>query len=239
MAEHDTTKGNPPPDATADRELLTRVQARDTQAENALCARYRAELTKLAEAILHNMPDADDCVSLTLAKSMKYLQSGKAPTNFEAWITTVCRNTACDLLEKRRNRNKVESLFGSGDCDQSDPAPSPLAVLATHAEMLPSEETRLAIAAAFGHCRKRLTQALRKVLVLRYGLATNVAYTFDEISKLMSSPKRKVESVAKLRKTRTPTVKNQLSNARKRLWQCIRDQMYREERASKSRGLPR
>lgn len=63
-----------------------------------LCRRYYGPLVAIADAILGDRHLAEDAAQQALAKAAFRLPNLRKPEQFGAWLATICRNMARDLL---------------------------------------------------------------------------------------------------------------------------------------------
>ena len=83
-----------------------------------LCHRYYPSLVAVARAVLGDGHLAEDAAQEALAAACRRMGALKEPARFGAWLTTICRNRATDIL---RRWPKVERLgerdFPAATCD--------------------------------------------------------------------------------------------------------------------------
>jgi RNA polymerase sigma-70 factor (ECF subfamily) len=106
----------------------------------ALCHRYYQSLVAIARAVLGDGHLAEDAAQEALAKACRHLDGLKTPNRFGAWLATICRNEARDILRRRPN---VESL-GERDVPVETPAPdSEVDVVRRALDSMPPESREL------------------------------------------------------------------------------------------------
>lgn len=100
----------------SDAELLARVVAGDADAVGALYDRHGQTAYTLAMAIVHGASDADDVVANTFA------QLWRTAARFDpdrgsvaAWITTMTRTRALDLLRAGKRRSRLHERAAAED----------------------------------------------------------------------------------------------------------------------------
>lgn len=90
-----------------DEELVSAVMGGDVDSFVVLCHRYYPLLVAIARAVLGDGHLAEDAAQETFAKVCRRLNDLKNPKRFGAWIATICRNEAGDIL---RRSPKIISL---------------------------------------------------------------------------------------------------------------------------------
>lgn len=64
----------------------------------------------LAYAITSNRYDAEDVLQDTMIKVVRYAGTYQSGTNARAWVLTIARNTATDIVRKRRRIQPLEDI---------------------------------------------------------------------------------------------------------------------------------
>ena len=90
-----------------DNDLVRAVLGGDVDSFVTLCHRHYPSLVAIARAVLGDGHLAEDAAQEALAKACRNLDGLKNPARFGAWIATICRNEARDIL---RRWPAVESL---------------------------------------------------------------------------------------------------------------------------------
>jgi RNA polymerase sigma-70 factor (ECF subfamily) len=87
-----------------------------------LCRRYYPSLTAIADSILLDHHLAEDAAQETLAEACRNLKTLKRPESFGAWVGTICRNVAKDMLREQPRQRKAAEEYASleNDCDDRD-----------------------------------------------------------------------------------------------------------------------
>lgn len=67
---------------------------------NELCRRYYPTLVAVADSILLDYHLAEDAAQEVLAAACRGLKTLKKPESFGAWVGTICRNVAKDMLRQ-------------------------------------------------------------------------------------------------------------------------------------------
>jgi RNA polymerase sigma-70 factor, ECF subfamily len=88
---------------------------RSRRMENAdivqLLITQRQHIEKTVRKTVKNPSLADDIVQEVCIKIYKYIKNHGVPSNFVAWLTTVCKNTSTDHLRKlKRNKELLDQL---------------------------------------------------------------------------------------------------------------------------------
>ena len=91
----------------SDGDLVRAAMGGDVDSFVGLCHRYYPSLVAVARAVLGDGHLAEDAAQEALAAACRRLGTLKDPDQFGAWLTTICRNKATDIL---RQRPRVERL---------------------------------------------------------------------------------------------------------------------------------
>jgi RNA polymerase sigma-70 factor (ECF subfamily) len=90
-----------------DEDLVVAALDGDVDSFVTLCHRYYPPLVAIARVVTSDGHLAEDAAQEALAKACRRLDSLKNPKRFGAWLATICRNEARDILRRRPN---IESL---------------------------------------------------------------------------------------------------------------------------------
>jgi RNA polymerase sigma-70 factor (ECF subfamily) len=88
-----------------DIELITSYKAGDVSALEALVSRHLKSVYNFALRLTGNASDADDVTQESFLKAWKYIKKYKAEFSFKTWLFSIARNSAIDLMRKRRSLN--------------------------------------------------------------------------------------------------------------------------------------
>ncbi len=108
----------------ADEILVTRSQAGDMEAFDALVTRYRGKIYAMTVNMIHNEADAWDLAQDTFVKAWKALPKFQARSNFYTWLYRISHNVTYDWLRKRQNRiekAEFDDRIQSNQIDKSAP----------------------------------------------------------------------------------------------------------------------
>jgi RNA polymerase sigma-70 factor (ECF subfamily) len=94
---------------SSDEDLAARAAAGDSSAFEALVARYRERVFRLARRILGNDADALDVAQETFLSSYRSLGRFRGDARFGTWLYRIATNAALQHL-RARGRRPVESL---------------------------------------------------------------------------------------------------------------------------------
>jgi RNA polymerase sigma-70 factor, ECF subfamily len=86
----------------SDRSLIEAALKGDADAFEMIIRNHSRSLFAVAYAILQDRAEAEDVVQDTFVRAWNKRRWMRDPSKFPAWLTTVARNRACDLLRKRR-----------------------------------------------------------------------------------------------------------------------------------------
>ena len=98
-------------------ELLLDLKHGNADALDGILALAGGRMLALARGIVHNLADAEDVVQDSFWKIAHSVKAYKADTNGYGWIMRIVRNTAFDLLRRRRVRaeENIEEFFHLSD----------------------------------------------------------------------------------------------------------------------------
>jgi len=102
-----------------DHELVLAALRGDVDGFVTLCHRYYRPLVTIARAVVGDGHLAEDAAQEPLAKACRHLGDLQDPARFGAWLATICRRQAADLLRRRPGH---ESL-GARDVAAAQPDP--------------------------------------------------------------------------------------------------------------------
>jgi len=167
----------------SDSQLISEYLSGDDDALSFLVHRHTKSIYNFAFRISRNNDDAEDIVQESFYKAWKNLKNFRPGENFTAWLFRITKNTAFDLLRKRRST--ALSLFENESGDNvlletlKDTEPLPF-------ELLAKKEDEKTIALIL----EKIPPIYREVLVLRY----YHEFTFDEIGNVLGKPLDTVKS---------------------------------------------
>jgi len=151
-----------------DTEILDLFFARQEDAIDNTKRKYGHRLLRTAMNILHNLQDAEECVSDTLLKAWEAIPPNR-PTMFGAFLAKISRNLAINKWKTksaaRRGGGETSLLLS----ELEDCIPSPTAGTPETAH-----EANL-VTAAINDCLSSMDQAARVVFVLRYFHGESIA----------------------------------------------------------------
>jgi RNA polymerase sigma-70 factor (ECF subfamily) len=84
--------------------LVQRAKDGDARALDALLARHRPTVERLARRILRDAEDADDATQEALAKVCVRLKQYRGGAQFSTWLHRLVVNTCLDAVERRKAR---------------------------------------------------------------------------------------------------------------------------------------
>ena len=155
----------------------------DDNAITILIDRHIKAVLNFANRLAGNRQDAEDITQNTFLKMWRNLKKYRQGENFKTWLFTIARNTAIDLLRKKKSlafsafeNDEGENAFAESLAD-SDPLPDEIFAKAEEKGMLENALNKL----SFVH---------RETLLLRY----NEHLTFDEIGKILGKSLNTVKS---------------------------------------------
>ena len=191
-----------------DRELLSRAQAGDADAFEALVARHRDDVFALALRITRSEADAAEITQDTFLSAYQHLPQFRGDAAFGSWVYRIAANNALMRLRRQRVKQAAESELRGPEFNERGSLvepPNPSFVRAADEEMLDAE-----LGAAIQRATDQLPESYRQVFLLRDvdGLS------YEEIAAVTG------ESVA--------AIKSRLHRARLALREAI-EAFYREK----------
>ncbi|MCL5435466.1 MAG: sigma-70 family RNA polymerase sigma factor [Patescibacteria group bacterium] len=85
-----------------DAELVAQALADDRAALEQLVKRYLTSVYQIAKFYVYNAQDAEDVTQEVFVKVWKNLERFQPQKKFSSWISEITKNTALDLLKKKR-----------------------------------------------------------------------------------------------------------------------------------------
>lgn len=167
----------------SDEQLISEYLEGNDRALSVLVDRYLNDVYNFAFSLTHDRQSAEDVAQEAFVKAWKNMRRFVPGNSFRGWIFSIARNTAIDLLRKRKEIafSVFENSEGSNPIIETlkdaDPLPD---------ELLAQAEDALYIDQLLG----QLNPAYREVLTLRH--TSNM--TFEEIGKTVGRPLHTVKS---------------------------------------------
>lgn len=154
-------------DKLSDPILVQRAKDGDTRALDALLARHRPAVERIALRILRDAEDADDATQEALAKVCVRLAQFRGGAQFATWLHRLAVNTCLDAVERRKAR-------------AHEPLDDTLAAADDPARAANISELRRELCDAFAGVSPREAQ----VVLLKDALG----YSFEEIAEAAGIP---------------------------------------------------
>lgn len=92
--------------------LLVKVGEGDEQSLILLYKTVAQRLFSIVMGLLGNRQDAEDAVSETFVRIVKYAAGFKRNDNGYGWMATIARNCAVDILNSRHDFADIDDVFG-------------------------------------------------------------------------------------------------------------------------------
>jgi RNA polymerase sigma-70 factor (ECF subfamily) len=178
--------------------LVTRAQAGDLTAFNALVLRFQDGLYGLTLRMLGDPASAEDVTQDTFIRAWQHFDSYRGGS-FRSWLFTIAANRARDELRRRGRRPSLSLDEARDDPDRADLDPADTGPTAH--EIVEQTELRHALEAAL----RTLPDDWREIVIL----ADVQGLDYSEVASVTGIP--------------VGTVKSRLSRARGRLRDVIRD----------------
>ena len=167
----------------SDEELIVEYIAGDERALSTLVDRYLKDVHAFALRLVNDPQAAEDVVQESFVKAWKHIRRYRQGSNFRTWLFTIARNTAIDVL-----RRKKELAFSSFENAEGE---NVLVATLVDEALLPEELLARAENTAYvGMLLAQLDPLYRDVLTLRY----ERGLTFDAIGRLLKKPLHTVKS---------------------------------------------
>jgi RNA polymerase sigma-70 factor (ECF subfamily) len=176
----------PDPEASQleDSVLIERAREGDDDAYRALVTRHLPSVYTFSSHYMGNSEDAQDAAQETFLKAWKNLERFDTSKSFRTWLFAIAKNTATDLMRKRKS--VVFSKFDTGDdsnvlidtLTDTEPLPDELFAQSSNAEVV-----RAAL--------QKLKQRDQTILMLRY----DEEQSFEDIAKILKMSANTVRSL--------------------------------------------
>jgi RNA polymerase sigma-70 factor (ECF subfamily) len=156
-----------PVESTDDRPLVSRAQAGDTAAFEALVRRYEGWVFTLALRLVGDRGEAEDMAQDVFLKAYRGLPRFKGAARFSTWLYAIASHHCLNQLEARRRR---PSQFGWGGERRNDAGKDPPALLERLADQAPRADAlleRADLARIVQAELRNLTEEHRIILILR------------------------------------------------------------------------
>lgn len=103
-----------------DRDLIARAAAGDEDAVGTLYDRYGAVLYAVAYRVVGQRADAEEVVLEAFAQAWREAPKFDASRgSVPAWLTTIARSRALDLVRARTRRDRITASAAAGDPDRA------------------------------------------------------------------------------------------------------------------------
>jgi len=145
---------------TALADLVSRVIAGDSTAEDEIISRYQRGVSIIIDRIVRSQTDSEDVSQQAFKIIIEKLRHGdiRDPERLSGFVCSVARNAAIDFVRRARHSRSLEEV---GEAEHiPDPAPSQL-------DLLLSEEKASAVRRVIGE----LKMARDRELLFRYFIA--------------------------------------------------------------------
>jgi RNA polymerase sigma-70 factor (ECF subfamily) len=166
-----------------DNDLIRECLSGDEQSLELLLKKYLAPVYSFVFRYVGNPDDAKDIVQETWIKVWKHLKKFDTRKNFKPWIFSIAKNTALDVLKKKKtvSFSAFENEQGENVLENTiaDPAPLPQEIL-----------ERKDIADMLERSLSKLSPKNRAVVHLYH----NENLTFQEIADVVGEPLNTVKS---------------------------------------------
>ena len=148
-----------------DRALLSRAQAGDADAFEALVARHRDDVYALALRITRSEADAAEVAQDTFLSAYQHLADFRGDAAFGSWVHRIAANNALMRLRRQRVKQAAENELRAPEFNERGSlldAPHPHFVRAADEEILDAE-----LGQAIQRAADQLPDSYRQVFLLR------------------------------------------------------------------------
>lgn len=114
-----------PETAPDDLVLVTRAQAGELEAFEALVGRYEDRVYSLALRILRHKQDAEDITQQTFLNALEHLDGFRRESSFSTWLFRIATYAALKVIRKRKGLDWVSLEAATERTDENEPAPHP------------------------------------------------------------------------------------------------------------------
>lgn len=166
-----------------DEQLIINYLNGEEKSVNLLVGRHIKAVFNFAFRLVGKSEDAEDVTQETFLKMWRNLKKYRHGENFKTWLFTIARNTAIDLIRKKKNitfsdfeNNNEENTFAESLTD-SEPLPDEIFAKA--------EENKI-----LDKALNKISSKHRETLLLYY----HENFTFDEIGRILGEPLNTVKS---------------------------------------------
>lgn len=167
-----------------DAELVRLCQSERTErtpAFNAIVARYKNYVFRLALSKLGNKEDAEDATQETFIRVWSGITQFRGDSSFKTWIRTITMNVCLSVLLTRKRRG-WRLFVPSQDID--------LEVL--HAAMFTQEQETL-FWKRIGEILRKMIPAYRKVFIFKYLKAFSIEQISGRIGATLQATRKKIQ----------------------------------------------
>lgn len=177
--QDDTPNMNLEGTASADLEIVKRVQAGDIEAYNILVLRYQHKAVKVAYDYVHNYVDANDVAQEAFIRAYRAIGSFRGESAFYTWLFRIVANAAKSFLEQNQ-KHRYSMDVDDPEFDHEHDINGALTNIESPDTLIESEELQNVISKAFSE----LPEDLRRAITLRE--INNKSY--EEIATMTGAP---------------------------------------------------
>ncbi len=118
---------NPPTSESeiGDRELVSRAQAGELDAFEALTTRYEQRVFSLAMRMLRQEQDAEDVTQQTFLSALENLNGFRGEASFATWLFRIATHAALKVIRKHKGLKTVSLEEATEGADRADSVPHP------------------------------------------------------------------------------------------------------------------
>ena len=170
-------------DNFSDEELVKQYLEGNKKALEFLIGKYLNPVYTFIYRYFNNQSEAEDAVQEAFLKVWKNIRKFNTDKSFKTWLFTIAKNTALDLLKKKKNLN-------FSDFDDEDEV-NKLEEKITDTNPLPIEKLKAA------ESKKQIQELLQKLPIKYCSLLTlyfNNDFSLQQISEILGEPLNTIKS---------------------------------------------
>lgn len=110
-----------------EQEIITLIRQRSEEGAKLLLQHYGPLMRYIIQPILHSPEDREECLSEAAMRVWDKIDTyDETRGTWKAWLTTITRNTALNLLRQNRNTNTQQEL--TEDIPSTSPTPEEVVI---------------------------------------------------------------------------------------------------------------
>ena len=172
----------------SDEKIVALYWQRDEQAIAETDRKYRKFLLHIANNIVHDVRDNEECLNDTYISTWNAIPPAR-PTFLQSFLATIMRRTAINRFHANNRQKRVASEFAVSLSELED-------FIASDSDMQTEMETK-ELAQAISNFVRSLPERQMYIFISRYYMADPLLTVSKELSCSLSTVKRELESIKK------------------------------------------